>query len=145
MVDPGILVDVKIDKRGAKIIVSGTGKNVLAAQDAIHKRCRDYEKEKNAKIEADILYNQIRWHFEEVTATELKEIEYGKNSNLKIETAYKGNKDSVELRDTEGKVYVIDFKDLVEYSKDDKTDKVKVIRKDILKGRLELKVSGEFF
>lgn len=139
MVDPSILVDVKIDKRGAIIIVSGIGKNVLAAQDAIHKRCRDYEKEKNAKIEADILYNQIRWHFEEITATEVQEIEYGKNSNLKIETAYKGNKDTVELRDTEGKVYVIDFKELVEYPKDDKLDKVRVIRKDILKGaRLSL-------
>ena len=135
MVDPNILVDVKIDKRGAKIIVSGTAKNVLAAQDAIHKRCRSYEKEKHTKIEADILYNQIRWHFEEITSTEVKEIEYGKNPNLKIETAYKGNKETVELKDTEGKVYIIDFKELVEYPKADKTDKVRVIRKDILKGK----------
>ena len=134
MVDPSILVDVKVDKRGARIVVSGTSKNVLAAQDAIHKQCREYQKEKNTKIEADILYNQIRWHFEEITATEVKQIEYGKNPNLKIETAYKASKDSVELKDSEGKIYVVDFKDLVEYPKDDKTDKVRVIRKDILKG-----------
>ena len=136
MVDPSILVDVKVDKRGARIVVSGTSKNVLAAQDAIHRQCKEYQREKNAKIEADILYNQIRWHFEEITATEIKLIEYGKNPNLKIETAYKGNKDSVELKDTEGKIYVVDFKDLVEYPKDDKTDKVLVIRKDILKGEI---------
>ena len=135
MVDPNILVDVKIDKRGAKIIVSGIAKNVLAAQDAIHKHCRDHNREKQTKIEADILYNQIRWHFEEVTATEVKEVEYGKNPNLKIETAYKGNKEIVELKDSEGKVYIIDFKELVEYPKSDKTDRVRVIRKDILKGK----------
>ena len=134
MVDPNILVDVKIDKRGAKIIVSGIAKNVLAAQDAIHNGCRDHNREKQTKIEADILYNQIRWHFEEITATEVKEIEYGKNPNLKIETAYKGKKETVELKDSEGKVYIIDFKELVEYPKSDKTDRVRVIRKDILKG-----------
>ena len=136
MVDPSIMVDVKVDKRGARIVVSGTSKNVLAAQNAIHRRCKEYQSEKNAKIEADILYNQIRWHFEEITATEIKQIEYGKNPNLKIETAYKENKDSVELRDTEGKKYVVDFKDLVEYPKDDKMNKVKVIRKNILKGEI---------
>ena len=138
MVDPNILVDVKADKRGARIVVSGTPKNVLAAQDAIHRQCKEYQGEMNAKIEAEILYNQIRWHFEEITATEIKQIEYGKSPNLKIETAYKGYKDSVELTDTEGKIYVVDLKDLVEYAKDDKTDKVRVIRKNILKGECHL-------
>ena len=55
MVDPNILVDVKVDKRGARIVVSGTPKNVLAAQDAIHRQCKEYQGEMNAKIEADIL------------------------------------------------------------------------------------------
>ena len=134
MVDPSIHVDVKVDKRGARIVVSGTSKNVLAAQDAIHRQCKEYQRETNAKIEADILYDQIRWHFEEITATETKLIEYGKSTNLKIETAYKVHKDSVELIDTEGKIYIVDFKPLFEYAKDDITDKVRVIRKNILKG-----------
>ena len=44
----------------------------------------------------------------------------------------------MELTDTEGKIYVVDLKDLVEYAKDDKTDKVRVIRKNILKGECHL-------
>ncbi|WAR10453.1 hypothetical protein MAR_035529 [Mya arenaria] len=47
--------------------------------------------------------------------------------------AYIDNKDTVELTSKDGKVYIIDFKKLVEYQKLNKGDTVHVVRKDVLK------------
>lgn len=132
------MVDVRYDKKAGKFSISGPSRNVLAAVDCIHNKMRQIKREENNKNAAEVLYNQIKWHWlrEDRTASEIKEIPYDMKPNFVIETAYKEGKKNVELMADGGRVYVIDFSRLVEYPKTNMSDTVRVIRKDILKGTL---------
>ena len=134
MVDPNILVDVRFDKKQGKYILSGPSRNVLLGIECIQDKLQQYQRELHNRAMAETLYNQVRWHYEEVTALERREKPYSLMPNYMIETAYTDGKSTIELKDSCGKEYIIDFLTLEEYSKQNRADSVRVIRKDILKG-----------
>ena len=138
--DANIIADVKFDKKAGKFTISGPSRNVLAAIDCIHNKMRQIMREENNRSSAEVLFNQIQWHWlkEDQTATDSKEIPYDMKPNYVIECAYKEGKQNVELMASGGRMYVIDFQKLEEYPKHNISDTVKVIRKDILKGNLIL-------
>ncbi|WAQ95722.1 PAR14-like protein [Mya arenaria] len=135
MVDPRILVDVKFDKNSGIFTLNGPSNQVSAAIDCIHNKMRQYKRQESTQELAKLLYSRIQWHWlcEDRTAQETKEKAYSELPNYAIEMAYKDNKDTVELTSKDGKVYIIDFKKLVEYQKLNKGDTVHVVRKDVLK------------
>lgn len=65
-----------------------------------------------------------------------KLIEYPDLINMYLETAYKGdsNRTEVEFKDDEGEEYVIVLKEMTEYLKKDKTNKVDVLRREKVQG-----------
>lgn len=72
--------------------------------------------------------------YEDFTIKGLVEKPYTELPNYVIEKTFKEGKDSLELMDVSGRLFVVDFKKLVEYSKSNRSDCVCVVRKDVLKG-----------
>ncbi|KAL5022028.1 hypothetical protein ScPMuIL_001183 [Solemya velum] len=60
-------------------------------------------------------------------------VDYEKMVNLTIENAYKKNLKSVQICDSKGKTYVVDFGNMEEYDQQNPSDKVKIIRRDLIK------------
>lgn len=141
------VVDMKIDQNAGIIKIQGPKKFVLDAQTELHKCLKDFERQRQRQEEAETLYQQIQWQFEEVKIEGIELVPYDKMTNLKIETAYKNKKASIELMDfTDMTIYVVDFMSLEEYIKGDKDNSATVVvRKDILKGKFFLTTADTYF
>ncbi|KAL4232400.1 hypothetical protein ACF0H5_009968 [Mactra antiquata] len=127
------LVNTNIDTTSGIITVEGPSKQVDEAIHEIQMNLLKIERKKNEAKNADDLYKIVRWQYAEVLDTGEEKIKpYPKELNLKIEDAYKGNKPDISFV-SNGRTYIIDFKMLEEYDRDDDLDKIKVLRKDILK------------
>ncbi|XP_053407691.1 protein mono-ADP-ribosyltransferase PARP14-like isoform X2 [Mercenaria mercenaria] len=90
------------------------------------------ERKRHDNNAAEELFKLVQWQYEEVTMTEFKLIPYDKRLNQEIEHAYKDNKSVFEFEQDDD-TFVIDFKQLIEYRKSDYQDRLRVLRKDILK------------
>lgn len=135
MLDIAALVNINIDSNSGIITVEGPDKLVDEAKHEIQLRLLKIERARNEADNAEKLHGIVQWHYEEVMPDGSMEPKpYNKDLNFKIEEAYKGNKPEIRFQ-TGNKTYVIDFNKLVEYDKDDDKDTVRVIRKDILKGK----------
>lgn len=136
--DQTILVDVKFDKSAGKFVISGPQRNVLAAISCVHNKMRQYELAERTKSNAELLYSQIKWHWmrEDRAAADREEIPYDMKTNFVIETAFIDGKSSVELVDGVSRTYIVDFQKLIEYPKNNLSDSVRIVRKDILKGKI---------
>lgn len=108
------------------------------AKDCIHNKLYQHQQETTNKEVAKSLCTRTQWQWlcEDHTVAGLLEKPYSELVNLAIETAYKDGKDSLELVDTSGRCYVIDFKKLTELMKFNRDDSVCVVRKDVVKGRV---------
>ncbi|XP_060564916.1 protein mono-ADP-ribosyltransferase PARP14-like [Ruditapes philippinarum] len=119
-------VQMSMDKSKATIKLAGIVTNVMHASDKINKLLRDAER-------MEYLKNIAQWCFIEVSQTGEKVLQYEKDINMEIENAYKQQKDTVEYV-IDGNDYIIDFALMEEYPESSPSDKVKVIRKEVVKG-----------
>ena len=126
---------MKIDQPNGIITIHGPKRDVSDAHSEALNKLRLLEAKALAVKESKTLYTLVKWHHEDITASGTNLEAYDEMSNLIIETAYRNNEGEVELEDVDKEVYVIKFNDMVEYPKRDPTDQVRVVRKDIIKGK----------
>ncbi|KAK3597792.1 hypothetical protein CHS0354_006160 [Potamilus streckersoni] len=132
-----LLVECKFKQEEKQILILGTQQNVSRAQHEFHGKLRDRARKESEKKEAEQLCQIVQWHYEEVTAEEIKLTPYDDLINLRMEKAFKNGNRFLELPDSSNDtVYIIDFKNYVEYVSGDEDDSVKIVRKDILKARV---------
>jgi len=131
------MVDIKFDKKTSVFSLYGPSNCVHGAIDCITNRLRHCQWERESEDAAKELFTTVRWHwmYEDLTVNGLVEKPFSELFNYGIESSFKAGTDTLELVDTCGRTYVIDFKKLVEYSKSNSCDCVCIARKDVLKGR----------
>ncbi|XP_053407686.1 protein mono-ADP-ribosyltransferase PARP14-like [Mercenaria mercenaria] len=127
------LANINIDPQSGVITIEGPTKQVSDVTHELQMKLLKLERKRHDIKSAEELFKLVQWQYEEVTMTEFKLIPYNKTLNQKIEHAYKANKSAFEFEDDDGDEFVIDFKQLIEYRKSDDQDKLRVLRKDILK------------
>ncbi|KAL3864547.1 hypothetical protein ACJMK2_006219 [Sinanodonta woodiana] len=131
-----LFVECEFIKEEKQVLIRGTQKNVSQAQTLFHKKLINKAREENEKRDAKQLYQVVQWQFEEVTEDGVNLVPYDELTNYKMEEAFKKGDVNLELKDpTKKKTYVVDFKKYVEFDKEDVEDKVKIVRKDILKDK----------
>ncbi|XP_053406951.1 protein mono-ADP-ribosyltransferase PARP15-like [Mercenaria mercenaria] len=81
----------------------------------------------------ELMQNIAQWFYIEVTNTGQEVKPYDRDINLAIETAYRQKKDIVTFL-IDGQDYILDFESMEEYPEKNLGDKVKVIRRDLVKG-----------
>ena len=85
--------------------------------------------------QAELMKNMVQWYFIEVTEVGQNLTEYTPHLNLKIEKAFKEQSTTYQFTDADGDMYEIDFTKLEEYPVKNPKDTVKVVRKDLIKGK----------
>ena len=94
-----------------------------------------FELEKN---HAEMLKNIVQWFYIEITDVGQNLVKYTPLLNFWIEKAFKDQQPSHQFKDSEGVAYIVDFAAMEEYPEDNKEDTVKVIRRDLIKGKRKL-------
>ncbi|XP_046369034.2 protein mono-ADP-ribosyltransferase PARP14-like [Haliotis rufescens] len=123
-------VQVNVNKRVGRIVVTGLLNNVSDACNFIHKMIRDVEREIQEKEYAEALEKVVQWYFmdkDEETANEVM-TKYDTLMNAMLEKAFKKGETTRLVHDD----FVFDFNDWVEYPVDNDDDKVKIIRRDLV-------------
>uniref|UniRef100_A0A8B8E811 Poly [ADP-ribose] polymerase n=1 Tax=Crassostrea virginica TaxID=6565 RepID=A0A8B8E811_CRAVI len=114
-------VDVVFTEK--KLLLMGHGYEVSEAAVAIlsflHK-VKDKEK-------AQAIYKYVKWQYE---TSQDKWLNFRDEVNLQIETAYHAKEKSCVVKDRTGTEYVIDFKNMEEYEKNNRHKKCKIQRLD---------------
>ncbi|XP_060564915.1 protein mono-ADP-ribosyltransferase PARP14-like [Ruditapes philippinarum] len=119
-------VGMIMDKRKATIQLSGIVTNVMNASDKINKLLRDAER-------MEFLKNIAQWFYIKVSQTGETVSPYEKDINMKIENAYKVKKPTVAYV-IDGIDYILNFELMEEYPENKPSNKLKVIRRDLVKG-----------
>ncbi|XP_060564934.1 protein mono-ADP-ribosyltransferase PARP14-like [Ruditapes philippinarum] len=119
-------VQMTMDKNKATIKLAGIVTNVMNASDKISTLLRDAER-------MEFLKNIAQWFYIEVSQTGEQVLPYGKDINMIIENAYKRQRSTVEYSVGDSD-FILDFASMEEYPENNISDKVKVIRRDLVKG-----------
>lgn len=85
-----------------------------------------------------MMKNIVQWFYIEITEVGQNLVKYTPLLNLAIEKAFKDPQPSYQFKDSEGVAYIVDFAAMEEYPVDNKEDTVKVIRRDLIKGKSSL-------
>ena len=114
-------VDVVFTEK--KLLLMGHGYEVSEAAVAIlsflHK-VKDKEK-------AQAIYKYVKWQYE---AAQDKWLNFRDEVNLQIETAYSAKEKTCLVKDRTGTEYVIDFRNMEEFEKNNRHKKFKIQRLD---------------
>ena len=93
------------------------------------------ERIENQKAQAELLQNMVQWFYIEITDVGQNLEKYGPQLNYLIEKAFKDQKPNHQFKDQEGVSYIVDFNLMEEYPEHNKDDTVKVLRRDMIKGK----------
>ncbi|KAL5021121.1 hypothetical protein ScPMuIL_000276, partial [Solemya velum] len=126
-------VRIEIETKLGRIRIQGIADDVLNTIDEIHKIIRDVDRSKQQASEAELLGKVVQWYCIDQGQSGQALVDYEKMVNLTIENAYKKNLKSVQICDSKGKTYVVDFGNMEEYDQQNPSDKVKIIRRDLIK------------
>ncbi|KAH3790015.1 protein mono-ADP-ribosyltransferase PARP14-like [Dreissena polymorpha] len=124
-----LLVNFKVDQAAGIITIHGEPRQVHQAVTEIRGKLNKIIKEKNDKEQSKELAKKIKWQYEQ---EERRMIKYDEMLSFRIEMAYLNNKTSYQFSDN-GQLCEIDFAELKEYPVSDKSDFVKVFRREMLK------------
>ncbi|XP_033757735.1 protein mono-ADP-ribosyltransferase PARP14-like isoform X1 [Pecten maximus] len=122
-------IEVKVDVRLGRIRLIGLLEKITDASDDVNKMIRDCERKKMQKQEAELIGDMVQWHFIDVTGSGEKFEEYPPEINLLLEKGFRDQKDKIKFPDNGGHIYVVDLNALEEFPENDRTDRVKVVRK----------------
>jgi hypothetical protein len=123
-------VDVTIEPRIGRIIVHGLMEDVMDAADKVHAVIRRADAARQEKQAAEIMADMVEWCFLEITPKGQQLENYPPDINMKLEKALRNQESEISFFDSQGKRYIVDLTNYEEYPEDDKTDVVKVIRKN---------------
>ncbi|XP_062604645.1 protein mono-ADP-ribosyltransferase PARP14-like [Saccostrea cucullata] len=115
--------DTKIIVKEGKIELQGTTANVNEAAVAIYQYLHEVKDKESAKT----VQKYVKWQYEVSTD---KWSTFRDDVNLQIENAHQARKDSCTVKDNRGTEYVIDFKKMEEYEKNNYKKKYKIKRVD---------------
>jgi hypothetical protein len=127
-------VEVTIDKSKDMVVLHGTKAAMLDATDHVHNLLRDADRNKQAKLEAELVSDIVQWYFVDASDGKNELMEYPKNINLLIEKAYRNKQADVKFNDQAGTEYTINFNNMEEFPSDDTKDVTTVTRRDKIKG-----------
>lgn len=129
-------VEIKIDKKSEKIILKGFTVNLSIALEKANMVVKDAEQERLAGLKANLVSESVQWYYicsKKGDKDEL--VEYPAKTNLQLEQDFESLKPSSSISDKDGNKFIIDFTDMEEYAKNDKNDRVKVLRKSKISGK----------
>lgn len=101
----------------------------------IHDMFREIERQAITTREATFLAAYVSWNYIDITENGQNMKPYEGHVNVQLERAFKDNKNQTTFRDTIGREYIVDFKSMEEYPVVDPTDRVKIIRKDLVQSK----------
>ncbi|XP_046555938.1 protein mono-ADP-ribosyltransferase PARP14-like isoform X3 [Haliotis rubra] len=129
-------ISVDYNRSRGRVKLQGLTNDVITAMEAVHKIVQEALREEQQSEKAEMLSSYVQWSYIEVDITGSSQpVEYDKIINQQIEEAYQNKKPFIRLPlDTDGKIYVVDLNNMEEYDSDVPSDKVSVIRKDLIKG-----------
>jgi hypothetical protein len=127
------LADITIDRASGIISIYGPREDVLDVTQEIRKKLLQMNDTKPDLDAAEKLAHLVLWQYEEVTLTGFNNVPYKKLLNYRIEQAYRANLQCFMFEEN-GECFLVDFQHFVEYRKSDATDRIRVIRKDIIEG-----------
>lgn len=123
-------VDVTVEPRIGRIVVKGLMEDVMNASDKVHEVIRRADAVQQEKQAAEIMADMVEWCFIEITSKGQQLEKYPPDINMQLEKALRNQESDISFRDRDGKRYIVDLTTYEEYPEDDKTDVVKVIRKN---------------
>nr|KAG5698672.1 hypothetical protein BaRGS_022560 [Batillaria attramentaria] len=121
--------EMQVNAEEGRILLEGLEQDVFKAHHEISQYLRAMERQRVAAMIA----NMVQWCVLEITTTDSEQVEYPEKINHAIEAAYQAKQRTVEFTDVNNVCYVIDFDKMQEFSKDDPTDFVTVIRREKIK------------
>lgn len=127
-------IDVTIDKGKKMVTLHGTKEALLDATDHVHNLLRDADRNKQAKLEAELVSDIVQWYFVDNADGKNELVDYPKNINLLVEKAYRNKQPDVKFTDQAGTEYTINFNNMEEFPSDDTSDVTTVTRRDKIKG-----------
>ncbi|XP_041369385.1 protein mono-ADP-ribosyltransferase PARP14-like [Gigantopelta aegis] len=126
-------VRVTFQQHLGQLTIEGIQQDVYNAHEVAQKLLREVDRLELERDKAQILSNMVQWHFVEIDDQgQEQQTPYDKEINGIIEKAYCDKLSTVTLSAGRSK-YIIDFNTMEEYPAGNKTDSVKVVRKDLLK------------
>ena len=132
-IDMIALANISIDHKSGIISVYGPKEDVLGVSHEIQTKLLNIEDMKPELDAADKLYRHVQWKYEEVTAAGFSFVPYKRLWNYRIEQAYKDNLRYFEIEEN-GERFVVDLQNFEECRKSNVTDRIRVMRKNILEG-----------
>ncbi|XP_048244595.1 protein mono-ADP-ribosyltransferase PARP14-like isoform X1 [Haliotis rufescens] len=129
-------ISVDYSRSSGRVRLQGLTNDVIAAMEAVHKIVQDALRQEQLSDKAEMLSSYVQWSYIDVDrAGSHTTVEYEKIINQQIEEAYQSKKSSVSLPpDTNGDIYIVDLTRMEEYNSDYPSDRVSVIRRDLIKG-----------
>ncbi|XP_046562806.1 protein mono-ADP-ribosyltransferase PARP14-like isoform X5 [Haliotis rubra] len=129
-------ISVDYNRSTGRVKLHGLTNDVITAMEAVHKIVQEALRQEQQSEKAEMLSSYVQWSYIEVDNTGSSQpVEYDKIINQQIEEAYQNKKSLMRLPpDTGGDVYIVDLDNMEEYHSDFPSDKVSVIRKDLIKG-----------
>ncbi|PVD29541.1 hypothetical protein C0Q70_08792 [Pomacea canaliculata] len=124
-------VEVQKKPTGA-VVLRGMREDVERSREIIATFIKETEQQRQETVMA----NLVQWYYFESTTTGTERKAFGKKENRCIEEAFQTDQtnESVELSDDNDYAYVVNFTQMKKYSKDNPSNGVRVMRKEIIKG-----------
>ncbi|XP_071171378.1 protein mono-ADP-ribosyltransferase PARP14-like isoform X2 [Mytilus edulis] len=135
-------VIMTVDTVKCDVIIKGLVDEVMNAKQDIFDALRKFNHTRHCQAEAAIIKEQVQWYLKDVDDKGLPTLdEYPDMINMHLETAYKGDsgRTEVEFKDDQGEEYVIVLREMTEYLKKDRSNKVDVLRREKLQDREDSK------
>lgn len=114
--------------------LQGLTSDVMAATDAVHTIVKAILLQQKQDEKAKLISSYARWGYTDLSGAGAIQ-DYDIIINQKIEDAHVNEKPTLFLPVIDGKVYVLDLKKMEEYDLVNDADRVRVIRKDLSKGK----------
>ncbi|XP_071171397.1 protein mono-ADP-ribosyltransferase PARP14-like isoform X2 [Mytilus edulis] len=136
-IESNLPVQMTIDQVNGNITLYGILDDVMNAKQEVFDALRKFTHARHCKAEAAIFKEQVQWYFKDLSDKGLPVLtEYPDEINMYLETGYKGEsgRKEVEFKDDQGEEYVIVLKDMMEYVKNDRKNKVEVLRREKIQG-----------
>ncbi|XP_063432102.1 protein mono-ADP-ribosyltransferase PARP14-like isoform X2 [Mytilus trossulus] len=136
-IESNLPVQMTIDQVNGNVTLYGILDDVMNAKQEVFDALRKFAHTRHCKAEAAIIKEQVQWYFKDLSDKGLPVLtEYPDEINMYLETGYKGEsgRKEVEFKDDQGEEYVIVLKDMMEYVKNDRKNKVEVLRREKIQG-----------
>ncbi|KAL5022101.1 hypothetical protein ScPMuIL_001256 [Solemya velum] len=136
-------VRIDVYPKNGSIKIVGLISDVMYVINDIHDMFREIERQAITTREATFLAAYVSWNYIDITENGQNMKPYEGHVNVQLERAFKDNKNQTTFRDTIGREYIVDFKSMEEYPVVDPTDRVKIIRKDLVQKPPSASIVGD--